>query len=49
MLASFSRAVIDSGGRTVDVQPARQIVASIVARVTAGLSAPGVHRPSGLE
>jgi hypothetical protein len=48
MLASFSGSVIDSAGRTVEVQPLRQIVDEIVACVTAGLSAPGVHRGSGL-
>ena len=47
MLANFSRSVIDSGGRTVAVQPARQIVCAIVPCVTAGLSAPGVQRGSG--
>jgi hypothetical protein len=49
MLASFSRSVIDPAGRTVDVQPARQMVEAIGAGVTAGLSAPGVQRPSGRE
>jgi hypothetical protein len=47
MLASFSGSVTDSGGRTVAVQPERQIVEPIVAWVTAGLTAPGVHRGSG--
>jgi hypothetical protein len=49
MLATFSASVMDSGGRTVDVQPGTQIVRSIVACVTLGLSAPGVQRGSGRE
>jgi hypothetical protein len=49
MLASFSGSVMLSGGRTVDVHPLRQIVRPIVAWVTRGFSAPGVHRGSGLE
>jgi hypothetical protein len=47
MLASFSGSVTDTGGRTVDVQPARQMVEPIVACVTAGFTAPGVQRGSG--
>jgi len=47
MLAYFSGSVIASGGRTVDVQPARQMVEPMLAWVTAGLTAPGVHRGSG--
>ena len=43
MLATFSCSVTLSGGRTVLVQPDTQIVLPIVACVTAGLSAPGVH------
>jgi hypothetical protein len=38
-----------SGGRTLLVQPGRQMVWSMVAWVTVGLSAPGVHRGSGRE
>jgi hypothetical protein len=34
MLANFSGSVIDTGGRTVDVQPDRQIVEPIVLCVT---------------
>jgi len=49
MLASFSGSVTDSGGRTVAVQPRRQMVEPMFACVTAGSSAPGVQRPSGLE
>src|SRR5579875_584465 len=49
MLACFSGSVTLSGGRTVSVHPARQIVWPIVAGVTAGLSAPGVQRGSGRE
>jgi hypothetical protein len=49
MLASFSGSVMLSRGRTVDVHPLRQIVRPIVACVTCGFSAPGVHRGSGLE
>ena len=49
MLAAFSCSVTLSGGRTVDVQPSTQIVRSIVAWVTAGLSAPGVQVGSGRE
>jgi hypothetical protein len=49
MLASFSRLVIRSAGRTVEVQPPRQIVVLSVAWVTAGFNAPGVQRASGLE
>jgi hypothetical protein len=49
MLAAFSCSVTLSGGRTVSVQPLTQIVLSIVAWVTAGFSAPGVHEGSGLE
>jgi hypothetical protein len=49
MLARFSSRVTLSGGRTVDVQPLTQIDRSIVACVTAGLSAPGVHVGSGAE
>ena len=48
MLARFSGSVIDSDGRTIDVQPRRQIVAPIVVWVTAGLSAPGVQWASGI-
>jgi hypothetical protein len=49
MLASFSGSVIDSGGRTVEVQPPLQIVDPIVLWVTEGLSAPGVQCGSGIE
>jgi hypothetical protein len=49
MLAYFSGSVIDSVGLTVSDQPVRQIVCWIVVWVTAGLSAPGVHRGSGNE
>jgi len=49
MLASFSGSVTDTGGRTVEVQPLRQIVEPIVAWVTAGFTAPGVQRRSGVE
>ena len=49
MLAIFSGSVTDSGGRTVAVQPLRQMVEPIRACVTAGLSAPGVQRGSGRE
>jgi len=49
MLANFSGSVMLSGGRTVSVQPSTQIVRSIVAGVTAGLSAPGVQAGSGRE
>jgi hypothetical protein len=47
MLASFSGSVTETRGLTVEVQPERQIVVSMVACVTAGLSAPGVQRASG--
>lgn len=47
MLAYFSRSLIDSLGRTVEVQPLEQIVELIVAGLTAGFSAPGVHLRSG--
>jgi hypothetical protein len=47
MLAAFSVSVMLSGGRTVAVQPETQIVLSMVACVTAGLSAPGVQAGSG--
>jgi len=49
MLAAFSCSVMLSGGRTVAVQPSTQIVRSIVAWVTAGLSAPGVQLGFGRE
>ena len=49
MLAAFSCSVMLSGGRTVAVQPSAQIVRSIVACLTAGLSAPGVQAGSGRE
>jgi hypothetical protein len=49
MLASFSGSVTLVGGRTVDVHPLLQIVCEIVLCVTAGFSAPGVHRGSGSE
>ena len=49
MLARFSVSVIDSDGRTVAVQPSRQIVRPMSAWVTAGLSAPGVQCGSGRE
>jgi hypothetical protein len=49
MLANFSGSVIDSRGRTFDVQPGRQIVEPIVVCVTAGLTVPGVQRRSGRE
>jgi hypothetical protein len=49
MLASFSGSVTLSGGRTADVHPLRQIVRPIVACVTWGFNAPGVHRGSGRE
>src|SRR6516225_879962 len=49
MLAAFSGSVMLSAGRTVSVQPSTQIVLSIVACVTAGLSAPGVQARSGRE
>jgi hypothetical protein len=48
MLARFSRRVIDSDGRTVEVQPPRQIVLLRVAWVTAGFRVPGVQPGSGL-
>jgi hypothetical protein len=48
-LADFSRSVMLSDGRTVVVQPLRQIVWSSVRAVTSGFSAPGVHRGSGSE
>ena len=38
-----------TGGRTVEVQPERQIVRPIVAWVTCGFSEPGVQRGSGRE
>ena len=47
MPAIFSGSVIDSGGRTVEVQPERQIVELIVDWVTAGFTAPGVQCGSG--
>jgi len=47
MLASFSGSVIDTGGRTVEVQPGLQIVEPMLAWVTAGFNAPGVQRESG--
>jgi hypothetical protein len=47
MLASFSLLVIELLGRTVAVQPERQIVEPRVAGLTAGLIAPGVQRASG--
>src|SRR5579875_123703 len=47
MLAAFSRSLMLSGGRTLAVHPARQIVLSIVAWVTAGFNAPGVQAGSG--
>jgi hypothetical protein len=46
MLARFSLAVIEAGGRTVAVQPPRQIVLAMLACVTSGLTAPGVQRAS---
>ena len=49
MLASFSGSVTLVDGRTVSVQPLIQIVSLIVARVTAGFNAPGVHFESGSE
>jgi hypothetical protein len=49
MLACFSGSVMLSDGRTVAVHPLTQIVWSIVACVTAGLIAPGVHAWSGSE
>jgi hypothetical protein len=49
MLASFSGSVTLSDGRTVSVQPLTQIVWPMVACVTAGFSAPGVHAASGSE
>jgi hypothetical protein len=49
MLAAFSCSVMLSGGRTVSVQPSTQIVRSIVAWVTAGLSAPGAQVASARE
>src|SRR5450755_1246501 len=49
MLAGFSCSVMLSSGRTVCVQPLRQIVWSIVCAVTSGFSDPGVHRGSGSE
>jgi hypothetical protein len=49
MLATFSRSLTLSAGRTVDVQPRLQIVSAIVAWVTFGFSAPGVQRGSGRE
>jgi len=47
MLPYFSGSVTDSDGRTLDVHPDRQIVELIVSCVTAGFTAPGVHRGSG--
>jgi hypothetical protein len=47
MLAAFSCSVITSGGRTVAVHPPAQIVRPIVAGVTAGFTAPGVHAGAG--
>ena len=47
MLAAFSCSVMLSGGRTVSVQPATQIVLEIVAWVTAEFNAPGVQEGSG--
>ena len=47
MLAIFSGSVMRSGGRTVEVQPERQIVEPMLACVTAGFRAPGVQRGSG--
>lgn len=49
MLAIFSRSVTLAGGRTAALHPRTQIVWSIVAWVTAGLSAPGVQCGSGSE
>jgi hypothetical protein len=47
MLARFSAPVMLAGGRTVAVQPDRQIVVRIVAWLTDGLRRPGVQWPSG--
>jgi hypothetical protein len=47
MLANFSGSVTDTLGRTVAVQPPRQMVERMVRCVTEGLTAPGVHRESG--
>jgi hypothetical protein len=49
MLARFSASVMLSEGRTVEVQPLRQIVRPIVAWLTWRLSAPGVQVGSGRE
>jgi hypothetical protein len=49
MLAAFSRSVMLSGGRTVEVQLGLQIVRAMVAWVTRGFSAPGVQWGSGRE
>jgi hypothetical protein len=49
MLARFSRSVMDSGGRTRDVHPDLQIVRRILACLTFGFNAPGVHAGSGRE
>src|SRR5437763_10511621 len=49
MLARFSRFVIASGGRTVRVEPLRQIVERMGGWCTAGSIAPGVQRGSGLQ
>src|ERR1700761_5053037 len=49
MLAAFSGSVMSSAGRTVAVQPLMQMVRWIVAWVTCGFSAPGVHAGSGRE
>jgi hypothetical protein len=46
MLASFSGSVTLVDGRTLSEYPERQMVAPMVAWVTAGFSAPGVHRGS---
>jgi hypothetical protein len=49
MLATFSFSVTLWDGRTDALYPLTQIVRPMVAWVTAGLSAPGVHRGSGSE
>jgi hypothetical protein len=49
MLASFSGSVILDDGRMLVVYPETQIVWPMVACVTAGFNAPGVHAASGSE
>ncbi len=47
MRSNLIRSVTEVGGRTLAVQPETQIVVWIVACVTSGFVAPGVHTASG--